>query len=104
MTGFSVHTGAMRAHAARVRGVRGGIDAAEDAAASVSLAGGALGLLCTPLLLPALGAVELAGRGAIRGAGGSLQLTADVLGATADAYDAVDDAVSSGWRRLTGSS
>lgn len=90
---LDVDTDGVRRHAGRVEQVRRGVDQAADAAGQVGLHGGALGILCTPLLLPAFAPVEAAGRAAVDAAGESLTGTAHALRRMADTYDAVDEAV-----------
>ncbi|MGX7827755.1 type VII secretion target [Actinokineospora sp. 24-640] len=86
--GYTIDTDAMRLHAGRLDGIGSQLGTAQEAASQVSLNGSdAYGILCSPVLTPLIGAIELAGMAAI----GSTQLavgaTAGGIRGMAESYD-----------------
>ncbi|UVS81768.1 ESX-1 secretion-associated protein [Actinokineospora sp. UTMC 2448] len=91
--GYDVHTDAMRAHAGRLDGISGQLATAQDAASQVSLNGtDAYGILCSPILTPLIGAIEVLGMGAIATTQGAVGATAGGVRAMADSYDFAEQA------------
>lgn len=92
--GFGVHTGEMRDHAGRLNAVVDRIDVAKDAATQATISGStAYGILCSPLLLPLMGAVEAMGHTAISTARGVVSATAEGITGMANTYDEVEKAI-----------
>lgn len=86
--GFGVHTEEMRSHASKLQDVTGDIGKAQDAAGQASMNGtDAYGLLCSPILTPLIGTVEIAGQAAIGTANGAVDATGGAIKAMADGYD-----------------
>jgi hypothetical protein len=93
--GYGVHPDAMRDHAGRLDGVVEHIRSAQDAAGQVSLNGtDAYGILCSPVLTPLIGAVEILGMSAIGAADVAVGATATGVRGMAETYDFVEEAVS----------
>jgi hypothetical protein len=94
-----VDTDAMRAHASALDGIAAGLAEAVDAAATTAMPDTSFGLLCSFLVLPATAIQGSAAAGVVAGStavGG----TRAGIGASADAYDVIDDAVRSALRTL----
>ncbi|NHD19008.1 MULTISPECIES: type VII secretion target [Actinopolyspora] len=93
--GFGVNTDEVRAHAKRLQGVTDQIGTAQDAAGQVSLNGSdAYGVLCSPILTPLIGAIEVQAMTAIGTANAAVEATATGLEGAATAYDEVDQQIS----------
>jgi hypothetical protein len=90
MTVIDVITDGIRTHAGRVDAVADMIYDARSAAGEVSLRGEAYGLLCSPIIVPILGTLEMAGLASIAASGVAVAATADALRAMAGSLDIVD--------------
>jgi hypothetical protein len=90
VTDIRIVTDGLRKHAGRVEGVSQELDVARSAAAQVSMQGEAYGVLCSPVLVPILGALEAAGIAAISAAAVAVDATAMALRTTASGLDAAD--------------
>lgn len=90
MTGFGLVPEELRAHAARLDGIRDRLSTALDAARTVSLPTGAYGVICQ-FFPPMVDPVEQMGMDAISEAVTSMESTATEVRETAKAYEAVDD-------------
>lgn len=99
MSELTVDTDAMRAHAAALDGIAAGLAEAVDAAATTAMPDDSFGLLCSFLVLPA-SAIQGAAAAGVVAAGTAVAGTRTGIGASADAYDAIDDAVRSALRTL----
>jgi hypothetical protein len=94
MTGFNVHTQAMRDHARRLDGIVKQIETAQQAVGQAQINGAnAYGILCSPLLEPIMGTVEATGQAAIATSKAVLDATVDGVNGMADVYDATDEAI-----------
>ncbi|MGJ7908854.1 type VII secretion target [Actinopolyspora sp. H202] len=92
---FDVNTDEMRAHAQHLQQVTDRIGTAQGAAGEVSLNGtDAYGLLCSPILTPLIGAIEVQGMATIATANAAVEATAAGIEGAAETYDAVDQHVS----------
>lgn len=91
--GFGVHTDEMRAHAKNVEAVAQQLKVAVDAAHTVSMPSDAYGILCSPLLVPLISALESVGVTTLDTGAAATGATATGIRAMADGYDAVDQAV-----------
>ncbi|GAB3296168.1 type VII secretion target [Parasphingorhabdus pacifica] len=101
--GFGVHTEEMRAHAQKLQGVTERIGTAQDAAGQVSMNGvDAYGILCSPLLTPLLGVVELAGQSAIGAANLAVEATGTGIREMADGYDDAEKALGETFEKISG--
>ncbi|WP_424189420.1 type VII secretion target [Actinokineospora sp. G85] len=90
--GYGVHTDAMRAHAGRLDGIRTQVGTALDAAGQASLNGtDAYGILCSPVLTPLMGAIEVLGMGAIGATHVTVGATAEGVRGMAAAYDKAEE-------------
>lgn len=86
--GYTIDTAAMRDHAGRLDGITAQLGTAQDAAGQVSLNGtDAYGILCSPILTPLIGAIEVLGMGAIAATQGAVGATALGVRGMADSYD-----------------
>lgn len=86
--GLGVHTEEMRAHAQHLQGVTDQIGVAQEAAGQASLNGtDAYGILCSPILTPLIGAIEVAGMATIGTSNAAVEATASGISGMADAYD-----------------
>ncbi|WP_017973419.1 type VII secretion target [Actinopolyspora halophila] len=93
--GFGVNTDEVRAHAKRLQDVTDQIGTAQDAAGQVSLNGAdAYGMLCSPILTPLIGSIEVQGMAAIGTANAAVEATATGVDVAAKAYDEVDQQIS----------
>jgi hypothetical protein len=90
----------IQAHAGRVENVSGDVDTARSAASQVSMSGEAYGILCSPLLVPLLGALEEAGVAGIAASASAVDGTALALRTMAKSLDVVDEIASN---RISGS-
>jgi Excreted virulence factor EspC, type VII ESX diderm len=90
MAEIDVAISELRAHASRVEEVAGRVDVARGAAGQVSMQAEAYGYLCSPLLVPVLGALEEAGMAGIAGSASALDATAMALRTMANSLEAVD--------------
>ncbi len=84
-----VDTDVMRSYAARVDATADQVSQAQWAVGSLNTIG-ALGALCAPLLGPAVGLVEAGARSCIDATGQGLGRMYELLGSTAQNYDAVE--------------
>ena len=84
-----VDTDVMRSYAARVDATADQVSQAQWAVGSLNTIG-ALGVLCAPLLGPAVGFVEAGARSCIDATGQGLGRMYELLGSTAQDYDAVE--------------
>lgn len=101
--GFGVHTEEMRAHAQKLRGVAERIGTAQDAAGQVSMNGvDAYGVLCSPLLTPLIGLVEVAGQAAIGTANLAVEATGASINGMADGYDALEQELGEVFGKIAG--
>jgi hypothetical protein len=91
----------IRDHADRVEDVGANVDSARGAAGQVSMTAEAYGVLCGPLLVGVLAALESAGIVAIDGCASALDGTATALRAMAKSLEAVDE-IASGYVRAAG--
>jgi hypothetical protein len=94
MTDVDVVVSQIRAHAGRVEDVADHVDTARSAASQVSMAGEAYGMLCSPLLVPILGALEGAGIAGISAGAAAVDGTAMALRTMATSLEVVDDIAS----------
>lgn len=86
--GYTVDTDAMRDHAGRLDGIGVQLATAQDAAGQISLNGtDAYGILCSPILTPLIGAIEVLGMGAIATTQGAVGATALGVRGMAESYD-----------------
>lgn len=86
--GLGVHTDEMRAHAQHLQAVTDQIGVAQDAAGQASLNGvNAYGILCSPILTPLIGAIEVAGMTAIGTSNAAVEATATGITGMANTYD-----------------
>ncbi|ANZ34730.1 hypothetical protein BBK82_00185 [Lentzea guizhouensis] len=90
MTGFGLVPEELRAHAARLDGIRDRLSTALDAARTVSLPTDAYGQICQ-FFPPMVDPVEQMGMDAIGAAVTAVEETATGVRETAKAYDAVDE-------------
>ncbi|WP_454051105.1 type VII secretion target [Cellulomonas sp. Marseille-Q8402] len=88
-----VDTEAMRAHARALEPIAAGLAEARSAAASTALPDTSFGLLCSFLVPPALVLQGSAAAGVVAGSS-AVSGTGAAVSASADAYDAIDEAVS----------
>jgi hypothetical protein len=91
VTGFELVPEELRAHAARLDGIRDRLSTALDAARTVSLPTDAYGLICQ-FFPPMVDPVEQMGMDAIGEAVTAMEETATGVRETAKTYDAVDEA------------
>ncbi|SMD19741.1 type VII secretion target [Lentzea albidocapillata] len=99
--GFNVHTVAMRDHARRLDSVVEQIGVAQQAATQATISGTtAYGILCSPILLPLMGSIEITGHAAIATANTVVAATSAGVSAMADTYDNVDEAVGGSLHKL----
>lgn len=99
--GIGVHTGEMRAHAQHLQAVTDQIGVAQDAAGQASLNGtDAYGILCSPILTPLIGAVEVAGMSAIAASNGAVEATAIGIEGMAEAYDELEEQLDGMFRKI----
>ena len=84
-----VDTDMLRSYAARVDAAADQVSQAQWAVGSLNTIG-ALGVLCAPLLGPAVGFVEAGARSCIDATGQGLGRMYELLGRTAQDYDAVE--------------
>jgi len=96
--GFGVHTGAMHAHAGRLRDAATRFGSASDAAATGPGAVGAFGLIGGPLAVTVLGLADRAADGLAVHAG-LVRAVADGVDRMAATYTAAERAVRDGLRR-----
>lgn len=99
MSELTVDTGAMRAHAGALDGIAAGLAEAVDAAATTAMPDDSFGLLCSFLVLPAT-AIQGAAAGGVVAGSTAVGGTRTAVRASADAYDAIDDAVRAALRTL----
>lgn len=91
MTVVDVDISGIRAHADRVEDVGGRVDLARRAAGQVSMTGEAYGVLCSPLLVPVLGALEASGIAGMATIAAAVDGTATALRTTANSLQMVDE-------------
>ncbi|MBW0256230.1 type VII secretion target [Cellulomonas sp. PS-H5] len=99
MSELTVDTGAMRAHAGALDGIAAGLAEAVDAAATTAMPDDSFGLLCSFLVVPATAVQGAAAAGVVAGSTAVAGTRTGVRG-SADAYDAIDDAVRSALKTL----
>lgn len=93
--GFDVNTEEMRSHAQSLRDVAATVGKGKDAAGEVSLNGtDAYGILCSPILTPLIGAIEIQGLATIGTAQAAVDATAGAIDGAASTYDEIDKQVS----------
>lgn len=101
--GYDVHTEAMREHAGRLDGVQDDIGTALDAAAEVSLGGTeAYGILCSPILTPLIGSIEILGGAAIGATHLAVGATALGVRGMAETYDFMEQAAEDLFNSIAG--
>jgi methyl-accepting chemotaxis protein len=98
MTGYTVHTQAVRAHARKLDALHGDVNEAVGAAVT-TLNPAAFGVLCS-FLYPAAAMSEVRGIAAIEQIGSTLQGLAAAVRKVADGYDNVDQAVEESFTKL----
>lgn len=91
MSGIDIVTDGLRRHAGRVEAVGDEIANARSAAGQVSLQAEAYGQLCSPILVPIIGALEGAGIVAMTAAASAVDATGGALRAMATSLDIVDE-------------
>jgi hypothetical protein len=94
MSEIDVVVSQIRAHAGRVEDVGSDVDTAQSAASQVSMTSEAYGMLCSPLLVPILGALEGAGIAGIAASAKAVDGTALALRAMANSLEVVDEIAS----------
>ena len=88
---FTVSPATLREHAARVRAIASGVDTAGEAADEVGLGGvGSYGVICSPILLPALHLFFGDATGLVKQAAALGNAYAAGLEANSDGYEGVD--------------
>ena len=92
-------TDVMRSYAARVDATADQVSQAQWAVGSLNTVG-ALGVLCAPLLGPAVGLVEAGGRSCIDAAGQSMGRMSELLGRSAQGYDMVETQIAEDLRAI----
>jgi hypothetical protein len=97
--GFHVDTEVLRWHGSRVDQVSGDLAAAQRAAGTTDLHGGAFGTLCG-FLPPFVAGTDTAARDAIAAVQQATEQTAGDLRSMAEAYDRVDDQVAERLRAI----
>ena len=93
MTGYVVDTDAMRAHADKLRTIKGDVSQAASAGRTTALDGESFGLLCS-FLYPPAAAVQGASVLSIAAIAEVLSGAASAITAVANGYDTVDDELS----------
>lgn len=94
-----VDTDVMRSYAARVDATADQVSQAQWAVGSLNTIG-ALGALCAPLLGPAVGFVEAGARSCIDAAGQGLGRMCELLGRSAQVYDAAEAQIAEDLRAI----
>ena len=94
-----VNTDMLRSYAARVDATADQVSQAQWAVGSLNTIG-ALGALCAPLLGPAVGLVEAGARSCIDATGQGLGRMYELLGRTAQDYDAVEAQIAEDLRAI----
>ena len=94
-----VNTDMLRSYAARVDATADQVSQAQWAVGSLNTIG-ALGVLCAPLLGPAVGFVEAGARSCIDATGQGLGRMYELLGRTAQDYDAVEAQIAEDLRAI----
>lgn len=101
--GFEVDTGEMRSHASHLQGVSEQIGKAQDAAGEVSMNGtDAYGILCSPILTPLIGTVEVGGMSAIAASNGAVSATSEAINMMADGYDEMEEQLGKMFEEIAG--